>query len=141
MKKILLLISGIILFSCASERHIVDNVARHDDDIEKIANTLFRRHFTETGLNINEIASDICKKEMRMLKHSLKCRQIFLIYESPEPNAADSLVIFTRGGTWEKEHSVVVDMRKKPRTSLPAGLIKLTKKIYYRNVQAVIPIS
>lgn len=141
MRKTLLLLSFLSLFSCASERHIVDTVALYDHDIEKIANTLYRRHFMETGLGINEIKNDISKKEMRLLKQHLKCQEIFLVYESPVANAADSIVIFTRGGTWEKEHTVVVDMRKKARESLPGGLKKLTKRIHFRTAQAIIPIS
>lgn len=141
MKKLFIVLLVLSLLSCASERQIVDTVALHDADIEKIANTLYRKHFTETGLGINDIENDISKKEMRLLEQHLKCEKVFLIYESPAQNAADSLVIFTRGGTWEKEHTVVVDMRKKPRESLPEGMMKLTKRIYYRNVKATIPIS
>jgi len=142
MKKVLILILCVVLnFGCATEKRTVDTVMMHDEAIEAIAKKLFKRHFTETLYTTNELSGDLTKKELRLLKNKLRCEKIYLFYNPAETPNADSLVIFTRGGTWAKEHTVVVDMRKRPRPFPPAGLTKLTNKIYYRSVQAVIPIS
>ncbi len=140
MKKTLLLLIAFMLLSCSAERNIVDTIAVHSDEIEAVSKRLFNRHFTETAYMIDEIDSDITKKEKRLLK-DLKCQEVYLIYETTDPKAVDSLVVFTRDRTWQKEYTVVVDMRKKPRKSLPGGLVKLAGRVYYRSVQAVIPIS
>ncbi|MEL1243104.1 hypothetical protein AAEO56_02425 [Flavobacterium sp. DGU11] len=133
-----LILISFVLLSCASEKHIVDAIVTQNDEIEAVARKLFKRDFTEALYSIDEIKDDVSKKEMRLLKDRLKCEDIFLIYDKDSLSIADSLVVFTRGGTWDKEHTIVVDMRKKPRQSLPYGLMNLKGRVYYRNVKSTI---
>jgi len=141
MKKALLFLSLFALLSCSSEKHITDTVVTHEAEINAVAKKLYRRHFTETIAGLNDFENDLTKKEMRLLKYKLRCEEVQLIYESEDLQNADSLVVFTRGGTWENEHTVVVDMRKVPRKTIVPGLIKIMERIYYRKVAATLPIS
>jgi hypothetical protein len=141
MKKGILFAAFIFaIASCSPEKRIVDATVTHIPEIEAMAKKLYSTSDTEYYFTKTELgALDLTKKEKRLLK-KLKSEEIHLLYTMENPADADSLVIFTRGGLWIAEHTVIVDMKKKARKNLP-GCIKLSDRVYYRRENAVIPIS
>ena len=142
MKNAVILVVMLLMISCSTERKMAEVTATNTNEIEALAKKLFNRHFTDTNFMISRLDDwEITRRERRLLTKKLKSLKIYLKYKQQDPAIIDSIVVFTRGGIWVKEHTLFIDMRKKPRGFLSNEFIKISDRIYYRTVKAMIPIS
>ncbi|WP_330443555.1 hypothetical protein [Flavobacterium sp. C4GT6] len=142
MKKVISLIAVFILVSCASDRNVPRNAMIHSEELETIANKIFPLFDYEIEIGENYLDSlPLTKKEIRLLKYKLKCPEIYINYDEKPDENIDSLVVFKSGGYWVKQRQVIIDMRKKPRTTLPCDCSAIKNRTYYKTDKAIIPIS
>lgn len=142
MKKAILLISVFTILSCASDRNVPRNAMLHSEELETIAGKIFPLFDYEIEIGENYLDSlPLTKKEIRLLKYKLKCPEIYINYDEKPNENIDSLVVFKSGGYWAKQRQVIIDMRKKPRTTLPCDCPAIKNRTYYKTDKAIIPIS
>jgi hypothetical protein len=136
-----------LLLSCGIEKKTVRKSIKHEAELLTIAQKVFAQYSTAPAIDKASLADlELTAKEKRLLHRKLKFDKITTVYEYKENDyfdiQTDSVVIFSRVGTFNSGADIVVDMHKKPLVNLPVynpdRCFKLTERLYAVRTLSVI---
>lgn len=140
MRKVLIL-TGFLFISCATDKNVHLNAFKHANELETIAGKIYPLFDHEMDVSMAFLDSlPLTKNEKRLVKRKLKSEVIYVNYAENIDKNIDSIVVFRSGGVWQRMRGVIVDMRKEPRDSLPCNCPAINNRVYFKTEKADIPL-
>ena len=129
--KVLLLLFAYIFLSCSAEQHTVDGAIMNKKEIMAISTKLFLQGNDTWELPFRDINKlDLTDSEKKLLRR-LHYTDAALVYEDIFNEGNDSIVIFLHNSSIAHQHSIYIDMKKRPRKTMPDGCKRILERIYY----------